>query len=135
MKSAFIYPSTTSPDLGCGECALAGISNRILQLQEPMMRGDDVRLVQLQVGTSPDGIFGPKTKQAVINFQASHGLTPSGKVDSQTWEILEAQGSTGLLQKLPIPSLESVKSNWMLYGAGGLFVVVAGLGIYKRLKK
>ncbi len=36
-----------------------------------------------------DGIFGPNTKNAVINFQSSQGLTPDGIVGPKTWQALE----------------------------------------------
>jgi len=35
-----------------------------------------------------DGIFGPKTKQGVIAFQTSRGLTPDGIVGPLTWAAL-----------------------------------------------
>jgi peroxiredoxin len=43
-------------------------------------------------GASPaltiDGIFGPKTKTAVMAFQESHGLVQDGIVGPKTWEAL-----------------------------------------------
>ncbi len=38
-----------------------------------------------------DGIFGSRTKAAVIEFQKAHGLVADGIVGSQTWTTLEAQ--------------------------------------------
>lgn len=35
-----------------------------------------------------DGIFGPKTKAAVIEFQKLNNLTPDGIVGTNTWEVL-----------------------------------------------
>lgn len=35
-----------------------------------------------------DGIFGPKTKAAVIEFQKLNDLTPDGIVGTNTWEVL-----------------------------------------------
>ena len=35
-----------------------------------------------------DGDFGPKTKQAVIDFQKKHGLTADGVIGPKTWEKL-----------------------------------------------
>ena len=40
--------------------------------------GDDVKLLQTNLGISADGSFGPKTKTAVVAFQISKGLTPDG---------------------------------------------------------
>ena len=33
-----------------------------------------------------DGIFGPSTEQAVLSFQRSLGLNPTGQLDVSTWE-------------------------------------------------
>jgi hypothetical protein len=35
-----------------------------------------------------DGGFGPQTKTAVQSFQTAHGLSPSGVVDTPTWQAL-----------------------------------------------
>jgi hypothetical protein len=47
---------------------------------------------QLPKGVAPlkvDGFFGPKTKTAVLKFQAAHGLKPSeGIVGQETWPAL-----------------------------------------------
>ena len=48
-------------------------------------RGEDVKKVQAAVGATADGIFGPKTKAAVIAFQKSKGLAPDGIVGPYTW--------------------------------------------------
>jgi peptidoglycan hydrolase-like protein with peptidoglycan-binding domain len=42
-----------------------------------------------------DGIFGPKTEDAVTSFQRSHGLAPDGIVGNQTWPALIVQVSRG----------------------------------------
>jgi peptidoglycan hydrolase-like protein with peptidoglycan-binding domain len=63
--------------------------------------GDDVRWAQyllvrrLVLGdqTQIDGIFGPQTKTAVIEFQQGAGLTQDGIVGPITWGALE-QGFT-----------------------------------------
>jgi len=40
--------------------------------------GEDVKTLQANLGISADGVFGPKTKAAVIAFQASKGLVADG---------------------------------------------------------
>lgn len=53
--------------------------------------GPAVTQVQKAVGTTPaDGIFGPKTRAAVANFQQNHGLAPDGIVGPRTKAALFA---------------------------------------------
>ena len=69
-----------------------------------------VRRLILSDQTQIDGIFGPKTKTAVVEFQQSAGLTQDGIVGPLTWAKLEqgytmpptlSQGSQGpVVQKL-----------------------------------
>lgn len=40
----------------------------------------------------PDGIFGPLTRQAVINFQRDNGLGVDGIVGPETWGAIDAMG-------------------------------------------
>ncbi len=53
-------------------------------------RGDDIKQIQTYLTSKgyilglPDGIFGPKTKQAVIAFQKANGLTPDGLIGKLT---------------------------------------------------
>ena len=39
-------------------------------------------------GSGLDGIFGPSTRQALINFQRSQGLSPDGVAGCSTWTAL-----------------------------------------------
>ena len=56
-------------------------------------RGPNVMLVQSllkRIGYDPgpiDGIFGPRTAQAVMAFQQNNGLTPDGIVGPATWNV------------------------------------------------
>jgi uncharacterized protein YgiM (DUF1202 family) len=68
---------------------------RNLRLTSPYMSGDDVlqlqqRLLDLgyeEIGTA-DGTFGPKTDQAVRQFQTLNGLAVDGIVGQTTWEAI-----------------------------------------------
>lgn len=57
--------------------------------------GEDVaelqrRLESLGYAVGPiDGIFGPKTKEAVMKFQRDHGLVVDGIVGEETYDMLE----------------------------------------------
>ncbi|RSK27310.1 cell wall lytic activity [Bacillus sp. HMF5848] len=46
-----------------------------------------------------DGIFGPNTKQAVMQFQAMHGIKVDGIVGPQTWKHLEKSVATAAYKK------------------------------------
>ncbi|WP_078554977.1 N-acetylmuramoyl-L-alanine amidase [Bacillus alkalicellulosilyticus] len=61
---------------------------RLLSLQSPFMRGDDVRRVQRALNVTADGLYGPVTERAVRNFQRSEGITVDGIVGPQTWSRL-----------------------------------------------
>jgi hypothetical protein len=51
-------------------------------------RGRDVAAVQRKVHVAADGVFGPKTRRAVIRFQRSHHLHANGVVGPATWKAL-----------------------------------------------
>lgn len=48
-----------------------------------------VKMAQNKLGLNPDGVYGPQTKQAVINFQKFHGLTPDGIIGPKTISELQ----------------------------------------------
>lgn len=52
-------------------------------------RGSAVVFVQRVVGASPDGVFGPRTADAVRRWQAAQGISADGVVGPQTWGRLE----------------------------------------------
>tara|TARA_B100000768_G_scaffold35483_1_gene34074 strand:- start:76 stop:1032 length:957 start_codon:yes stop_codon:yes gene_type:complete len=52
-------------------------------------KGDLVEDVQEALGLRPDGVFGPKTEQAVKSFQIDKGLTGDGVVGPMTWRKLD----------------------------------------------
>ena len=51
-------------------------------------RGDHVKSVQRAVGVTADGIFGAKTKVALMAWQRARGLTADGIVGPQTWAVM-----------------------------------------------
>ena len=51
-------------------------------------RGNVVKLIQQRVGTSDDGIWGPKTTTAVKAYQTTHGLDADGIIGPKTWRAL-----------------------------------------------
>lgn len=59
-------------------------------------RGSEVSMLQSALGITADGIYGPQTKQAVMNFQSSKGLKADGIVGPKTWAALSGGASTDL---------------------------------------
>lgn len=60
--------------------------SRLVVLRDPMMRGDDVKVIQRAIGgVTIDGWYGPKTEASVKVFQRSRGLVADGDVGPKTW--------------------------------------------------
>jgi putative chitinase len=53
-------------------------------------KNDNVKKVQVKLGLTADGIFGPGTSKAVKIWQAAHGLTADGLVGDGTWSKMFA---------------------------------------------
>jgi hypothetical protein len=51
-------------------------------------KGDKVKTIQSRVGATADGVFGPKTEQAVKNWQTKKGIAATGIVNEETWNRL-----------------------------------------------
>jgi putative chitinase len=64
--------------------------------------GDDVKKLQVKLGLTSDGVFGPGTESAVKSWQSSNGLTSDGIVGDGTWNkmfgaiVKEVITTTGL---------------------------------------
>lgn len=61
---------------------------RIIKLTRPYMTGNDVRELQRHLKITADGIFGPGTEAALIQFQRSHELVGDGICGTETWDEL-----------------------------------------------
>lgn len=71
------------------------LPSNLLRLTDPMMRGPRVRAVQEALargGLLPgevDGVFGPQTQSALVQFQVAHGLVADGEVGERTLLALD----------------------------------------------
>jgi len=89
--------------------------------------GADVRRLQrlfVMMKTAPveaiDGIFGPKTKATVINFQTGGGLFVDGIVGNQTWAALPADPHTPLLkQSASGAAVTGLQNGLLKFGGAG----------------
>jgi peptidoglycan hydrolase-like protein with peptidoglycan-binding domain len=61
---------------------------RLLSVQTPYLKGEDVKRVQRALKVRVDGLYGPLTEQAVRNFQRREAISVDGIVGPQTWKRL-----------------------------------------------
>lgn len=65
-------------------------------LQRPTLRrgatGDQVKLIQSELGLTADGLFGSATEAALRDLQRRHGAVPDGIVGPKTWALLDTLG-------------------------------------------
>ncbi|WP_332693769.1 peptidoglycan recognition protein family protein [Halalkalibacter lacteus] len=65
-----------------------GRYQRLLSVQTPYIRGEDVKLIQRALNVRVDGLYGPLTEQAVRKYQRREAIAVDGIVGSQTWRRL-----------------------------------------------
>jgi len=70
---------------------------RTLKLQKPLMKGEDVRKLQVAlldqgIDVSTDGVFGPATRKAVMSYQKKQGLAADGVAGPATAKRLGISG-------------------------------------------
>jgi peptidoglycan hydrolase-like protein with peptidoglycan-binding domain len=80
----------------CAVAALLFAPSAEAASSKPLKRGSHgARVAQVQrwLGLTPDRIFGPATRRAVIRFQRRHGLVADGIVGPATWRALRRAGA------------------------------------------
>lgn len=83
---------------------------RTLQLQDPLLTGEDVYALQTALAAcgfdpgTPDGIFGKQTAAAVRTAQAANSLILDGKAGAQTQESLALELGRRIRDEYLLPS-------------------------------
>ena len=104
------------------------LGDRLLVLAAPQLRGDDISTLQdglNQLGFDcgrPDGIFGPATVRALVDFQRNGGLSPDGICGPRTvrmLELLRRQTGSG-------PGVASVRESLTIHESLRTLRVVVG---------
>lgn len=108
-----IVGPVTHRELGDAEWVLGA---RVLSRRTPMLRGDDVRALQDRLTTlgfdagKTDGIFGPQTEAAVLEFQRNYGLGIDGVAGTETVRALRGlPAMSGDTPLGPLRERESMK--------------------------
>ncbi|MGL5713067.1 MAG: N-acetylmuramoyl-L-alanine amidase [Paraclostridium sp.] len=106
---------------------------RALYYTSPVMIGKDVKLVQDRLNAlgyykcSIDESFGPRCKQAVIDFQKANGLSADGSVGPITWGVLFGTNSSNISEKIG-----NVKKVFIDPGHGGSDSGAIGNGLEEK---
>ena len=87
---------------------------RSLQTMLRVIAEDDPRLPTVV----PDGIYGPKTMQAVTDFQRLYGLPITGIVDQDTWEKVVSVYEPALIRIGPAEPLEIILEPGQIFHIG-----------------
>jgi Putative peptidoglycan binding domain len=91
--------------LATAVAVLGGTADRPLQLEESLgynktqgFSTDEIKAIQRVVGSEADGIWGPKTVQAVADWQRASGIPVDGKIwrdpRGNTWPRIQAAASS-----------------------------------------
>jgi hypothetical protein len=70
-------------------------------------KGAAVKELQSKLGIEADGVFGPKTKQAVIQFQKSKGLDQDGIVGKDT--VSKMMVAPEKIEKIEVKKIDKIK--------------------------
>ena len=83
--------SSSTPTASLGKLGAAVDGGSIFK---PGSRGEAVRELQKYLGIPTDGVYGPQTARAVLDFQRNAGLSsPDGRVGPNTLGAMRRQGS------------------------------------------
>jgi putative chitinase len=74
-------------------------------------KGEDVKKIQVKLGTTADGSFGPGTEKLIKEWQSANGLTADGIVGDGTWSKMfpATQPAQVVKEDVVIPSSSEFK--------------------------
>ncbi|MBD1373267.1 N-acetylmuramoyl-L-alanine amidase [Hazenella sp. IB182357] len=88
-------PNTTIPNYSSPKKPLM----QFLKLTNPYTKNDSVKAVQQRLGVRVDGVYGPITAKAVIQFQNAFGIVVDGVVGPQTLKVLNQPPYRGIMRR------------------------------------
>lgn len=105
-----------------------GMVGQIIKIGARGVQVSDIQnqLQKLGYGVRVDGIFGPETRNAVVNFQKQYGIIADGIVGPQTQEALQS----AIRKREPvIPEqiqklVERLKLIWPMIAISAIVVIV-----------
>ena len=107
-----VGPATWNALFSSSSTSTGNSYTRLLKVTSPLMYGDDIKAVQNKLNSlgfncgTADGYYGNDTKNAVISFQSSKGLTADGEVGPATWNALFNSSSSSSGGTLPGGSIK-----------------------------
>ena len=122
VNDLFVYSFGTAWYQSLGATPLSQIkpnNGRKNMLLKVGSQGDDVRKMQAFLKITADGIFGPDTEKAVINWQTANNLNADGIVGPVTWSKMfpenkppaRTDSSSAPAASIPGPNLEKLKGH------------------------
>lgn len=95
----------------------------LIQWNRERLSEEEVLTIQRHIGLKPDGIFGPKTLDAVITFQRDNLLIADGKVGRQTLNLIyeqrEGKGAVNTVVALDAAELGKIVEITILHESTG----------------
>ena len=95
-QPVFFFPRyPVGYDVGTGDDGMVVTVIQLLLRELLTLYGQDDSALSIT------GVFDNQTEQAVLNFQATHRIPETGRVDKDTWDLL-AKGHRPVINRFPI---------------------------------
>ena len=110
------------------ECSFR-LGDRLLYLRRPMLRGDDVAILQGRLNSlgfdagREDGLLGPETEAALRQFQRDAGIATDGVCGPAAIAALDRLGSLAAGSVASVRERETMRREWRRLEDRGCFVV------------